>query len=332
MNLGDYKKELRNFPGITRKNFIHHVIEHFPDLPLPVDSGRILASWGEDAAVLDLNEKQLLLFAADGIMKKLIDADPFWAGYCSVLVNIHDIIAMGGTPIGMVNTISFSDRSIAEELLEGIQFAVEKFKVPMVGGHTHPDSDWDSVSVAILGIAEREQVIYSHTAVANDEIIAALDLEGETHKSFEFSWDTTRKKSTEDLFKQFDSIKTLARKGIATSGKDISNPGLIGTVGMMAECGGNGAVIDLDSIPKPENLDFIRWLKMYQGMGFVITVKQDNAKEALDILNSGGLSAEKIGWITDSNKLTITQGNKSVDVFDFSVDSITGVKPDSNKS
>ena len=108
MDLKNIRSELRSYPGITRKNVIHHIIDFFPSIVLPENSGKIVAAWGEDTAVLDLNESHLMLFAADGIMKKLMDADPQWAGYCSVLVNIHDIVSMGGLPIAMVNIFSIS--------------------------------------------------------------------------------------------------------------------------------------------------------------------------------------------------------------------------------
>jgi len=35
----------------------------------------------------------------------LMEGDPRWAGYCSVLVNVNDIAAMGGVPMGMTNVI-----------------------------------------------------------------------------------------------------------------------------------------------------------------------------------------------------------------------------------
>ena len=138
-------------------------------LALPEDSGRTVAAWGEDCAVLDLNESQYLLFAADGIMKKLMDADPFWAGYCSVLVNIHDIASMGGLPVAMVNILSISNPQLADQVLKGIESAVRKFQVPVVGGHTHPDAETDSIAVAIIGTVERDCVIFSHTATAGDD-------------------------------------------------------------------------------------------------------------------------------------------------------------------
>ncbi len=100
MNLEPLVAELRGFVGITRKKQIGDLIEHFPVL-----SEKIIADFGEDAAVIDDGD-EVLLFAADGIWSKLMEADPEWSGYCSVLVNVHDIAAMGGWPIAMVDVLS----------------------------------------------------------------------------------------------------------------------------------------------------------------------------------------------------------------------------------
>ena len=35
-----------------------------------------------------------------------MNVNPYWAGYCSVLVNVNDIAAMGGKPLAMVNIMS----------------------------------------------------------------------------------------------------------------------------------------------------------------------------------------------------------------------------------
>ncbi|UCH89428.1 MAG: methanogenesis marker 2 protein [Thermoplasmata archaeon] len=328
MNLEIFRTELRNYPGITRKNLIHHVIDFFPTIPIPENSGKVIADWGEDAAVLDLSESQLLLFAADGIMKKLMDTDPFWAGYCAVLVNIHDIISMGGLPVAMVNILSISDKNTADAVLKGVNSAVEKFQVPVVGGHTHPDDEADAIAVAIIGIVERDKVIYSHTAKPGEDIIAAMDLDGKTHPKVEFSWDTTRHKSSEQIWRQFNGIRSLAQKNLVNAGKDISNPGLIGTLGMLTESSGVGAIVDLSTIQCPPDLELLHWLKMYQGMGFIVSVKPENSDAVIQTFIEAGLSASRIGTITTDRKLILQDGKESIEVFDFNVDSITGLKPD----
>src|SRR5512146_3148780 len=158
MNLESLAAELRGFVGVTRKKQIGDLISYFP-----VESERIIASFGEDAAVVDDGEEVMLL-AADGIWSRLMEADPEWSGYCSVLVNVHDIAAMGGRPLGMVDVFSSNSDEITQRVLKGMKAGIDKFGVPIVGGHVHPDTPYAALDVAILGIAKKDTVIYSSTA------------------------------------------------------------------------------------------------------------------------------------------------------------------------
>ncbi len=86
---------LRNFEGVKRKRAISDLIKTLGDSD-KVGSQTIMG-FGEDAAVLEIGNDDFILLAVDGIWGKLLNADPWWAGYCSVLVNVNDIAAMGGT-------------------------------------------------------------------------------------------------------------------------------------------------------------------------------------------------------------------------------------------
>ncbi len=82
-----------------------------------------------------------------------MEADPYWAGYCSVLVNIHDIAAMGGHPIAMVDIFSIAKTTVQELVVKGMHDASAQFGVPIVGGHLHPDAPYSVIDVSILGSA-----------------------------------------------------------------------------------------------------------------------------------------------------------------------------------
>jgi len=90
-------------------------------------------------------------------------------------------------------------------------------------------------------------------------------------------------------------MQELGERHLVTAGKDISNPGLLGTLGMLLETSGIGAVIDLDLIPVPAGIKLSDWLKMYPGMGFVVTAKPENVYEVIDVFRDRGLTAAKIG-------------------------------------
>ncbi|MGA3359574.1 MAG: methanogenesis marker 2 protein [Halobacteriota archaeon] len=317
MKLDELAQSVRDFEGVARKRAIGPLVKWF-------DADLSTGNFGEDAAVIERGDESLLI-AADGIWSKLMDADPEWAGYCAVLVNIHDILAMGGTPLALVDVFSASSTEVCNRVLAGMSEATKKFGVPVVGGHVHPDTTYNALDVAIIGTAKTDSVIYSCTAQEGQDVLAAVDLDGRVHPSCSLCWDTTTMKHPELLRRQLQTMPRLAQQHLVTAGKDISNPGLLGTLGMLLEVSEAGAVVELDRIPIPDGMDMHLWLRMYPGMGFVLTVQPQNVQEVVSIFEEAGMAAAKIGEITETRKLEITNNAEKVVVWDFAQDTIMGI-------
>ncbi|HII79044.1 MAG TPA: methanogenesis marker 2 protein [Methanosarcina sp.] len=323
MNLEQLAESIRNFEGVTRKREIEDIVSIFE--AVRPEYGNAIVDFGDDAAVIDIGGDDVILFAADGIWGKLLDASPWWAGYGAVVVNINDIAAMGGKPLAMVDIASSNSPKACRELMEGLAEGVRKFGVPVVGGHVHPDTKYNSLSVAIIGIVKKDCVIRSDTASPGDLVIAAYDMDGRIGPNSPYSWDTTSFKEPAVLRESYLVTQEIAEKKLATAGKDISNPGLIGTLGMLCETSKVGASVDLEKVPRPEGVDFEQWLKMHPGTGYVFTAAPEKAEECVNIFEKAGLTASVIGIIEEGAKLDMYDKTGRVTVFDFSKDSITGI-------
>jgi hypothetical protein len=308
-------KVVREYEGVRRKHAIGDMVK-----ALRIDAPHVVAAFGEDAAVIEHNGEALLL-AADGIWSKLMEADPYWAGYCSVLVNVHDIAAMGGRPIAMVDVFSMSKGMIQEQVVKGMHDASAQFGVPIVGGHLHPDAPYSVIDVSILGSARLDSIIYSHTAQAGDVVVAAIDLNGRVHPSCALNWDSVTMKSAAEVRAQIAVLEQIGEKHLATAGKDISNPGIIGTLGMLLEISGKGGEIDLHKIPKPDlaknGMSFEQWVKMYPGMGFILTAKKEHVQELIETFAAVGMTAKAIGTVDNEKTLRIRYEGNETEVFDF---------------
>ncbi len=327
---------LRNFDGVKRKRAISDFVKRLGNSDLV--GNRTIVGFGEDAAALEINGDNLILLAVDGIWGKLLDADPWWAGYCAVLVNVNDIAAMGGTALAMVNLASTQEKEICAELGRGMGDGVKKFGVPMVGGHLHPDTSYNALDVGIVGMVKCDSVIVSSGAKPGDRVLVAVDLDGRVYPNYNLAWDNTTKRSEAEIKKQLDTMVEIGEKKLATAGKDISNPGTLGTFGMLLECSGVGATVELDKIPVPvpdprydvaeseQQISFEHWLKMYPGTGFVLTVaNEDDGAECIKIFRDAGVEAAIVGEIDSSKKLKITNGKDTATVFDLNKDIITGI-------
>ena len=312
---------IRGFPGVTRKHPIHEVVDMFPTYSFE----KVVAAEGEDAAVLDTGST-CVLFAADGIMEKLLQVDPFLAGYYAVLVNVNDIAAMGGRPLGMVDVISFREGKVGTELLRGIQAGVSKFGVPIVGGHTHPDCNYDSIEISIIGTVAKEDALLSSTARDGDDIVFIIDIDGRFPETVPYTFDSTSSKSDELVRAQMEAVCKVAEGHLAHACKDMSNPGHVGTLGMMLESSEKGGIVDVTKIPIPQGVDEIDWAMTYFGCAFVFACDPECSQTIIDIFKDVGCEGAVVGKIDDTKKLKLTDGQTTDVLFDFNVDSITGVK------
>lgn len=314
---------VRQYDGVRRKQAIGTLVK-----ALHIDNPDVVASYGEDAAVIR-NGHTALLLAADGIWNKLMEVDPYWAGYCAILVNVHDIAAMGGRPVAMVDVLSAASDELMSEVSRGMRDAATAFDVPVVGGHLHPDAPYNVIDVSILGVAELENIIYSSRAEPGNAIIAAIDLNGRIHPSAPMNWDSVTMKTPEVLRAQLGVMKDLGEHHHLTAGKDISNPGVIGTLGMLIEASGVGAVVDLTAIPYPDldalGITFEQWVRMYPGMGFIMTADQSQVDAVCKKFRAAGMAAQVIGTVNNTRQLTLVKGEQQTVLFNFCAEGITNI-------
>lgn len=314
MDIKELATDLRDFEGVKRKAGIGKITK--------ILGLRETSDFGDDTAILEMGGKTLLL-ACDNITERLIEADPYFAGYSAVLVNVNDIAAMGGESIVAVNTLSAKDEDVALEIAEGVKAASEKFGVPVVGGHFNSNSVYNGIAVAILGEAKKG-IIRSSTAKPGQAIVAAIDLDGELYPSYNLAWDSTGRKSSERVRKNLGLLPKLAMGEKVRSGRDISNPGIVGTAGMLLEGSGVGGVIDIEKIVKPEEVSLSHWLKTYPGYGFVFTMDERMVEECVAIFEEQGIWAGGIGRVEDTSKLLIEYKGSEEVVFDFEKQGIIG--------
>ena len=262
---------------------------------------------GDDCAAIPDGDGYLLL-AAEGIWHVLVETDPWFAGWCAVMVNISDIAAMGGKAIAVVDTIWTDDDAKAIPLLEGMKAASEAYNVPIVGGHTNFHSAYNALSVAILGRSHK--LISSFSAQPGDLLVAAVDLEGEMHPKFPF-WNAATKAEANRLRDNLDILPYLANHDLCSAGKDISMGGIVGTLLMLIEASKCGAVLDLDSIVPPKNVDLETWLLCFPSYGFLLSVSPQNADEVRQQFQKKNISCNVVGEIEEGPQLRLKTNRQS---------------------
>lgn len=319
--LSDSVAAIRAYPGLTRKAPIAQV---FRDLVLEAGPGPALPNYGDDAAVIPHGDHYLLL-ATDGIMTGLLLNEPYAAGKAAIMVTVNDIYSMGGRPLALVNVLASGDDEQRAEIVAGLKKGCAKLGVAMVGGHLHPDApaDHPHLSVAILGQAKA--LLRSHLAAPGDLLVMASDLTGRPGCASVKSWDANSGKTRDQLLARLEVMPQIAEAGLALAAKDISNAGILGTLAIMMENSGAGALIELDRLPRPSALDLMTWLLSFQSYGFVLSARPENAEKILALFRERGLAAEVVGKVTEGPLVEVRSGREKRTLFDLSQEPITGI-------
>jgi putative methanogenesis marker protein 2 len=315
---------IQKFEGVLRKNSIVKVTDSLKEVYNI--GGKTLLGFGDDSSAIDIDNNKAVLVAADGIWGRLIDIDPYWAGYCSILVNVNDIVAMGGEPLAMVNILSVKDKIVGDEIIKGIIDGCHKFNVPMVGGHFHPDAEYNVLDVSIVGVVDKNHMITSFSAKVKDKIIVSIDLDGRQYPNSPLNWDTTLNKDEGIVQGQLKVMKTIAEMDLVSAGKDISNPGVLGTLEMLLESSNCGARIYLERIPRNDNVSWEDWLRVYPGSGFILTAPNENVDKIIDLLKDFSLESQVVGEVISDKKLYLNYDGEERVVFDQGKNPVLNLK------
>jgi len=244
---------------------------------------------GDDAAPVPGSE---LVAATDAIVPSMVERDPWWAGWCSVLVNANDLAAMGAEPVGLLDAVAAPTPSLARRVVAGLAEAAVRWGVPVLGGHTQVGVP-AALSVTMLGRAS--DPVPGGAGRPGDEVRVVADLAGGWRPGYGGrQWDSTTSRSGEEL-RRLGS--TLGRWRPAAA-KDVSMAGLVGTLAMLAESSGCGAELDVAAVPRPAATGMADWLTCFPGFALV-TAGGPTPREVAPAVVGG------CGWLTSGAGVTL---------------------------
>jgi AIR synthase-related protein len=312
--LAELAATLRQGRGLAHKHDIAPVVARLgvaSGTPIPV---------GDDCAAIPDGDGYLL-FAIEGFLNEFVAADPYFAGYCGVMVNLSDIAAMGGRPTAIVDAVWSDGAEGARAVLDGLADAARIYGVPVVGGHTNTRGDRGQLAVAVLGRAKR--VLTSFDARPGDRLIAAIDLRGRYREPQPY-WDASTDTDPARLRGDLGVLAEIAEAGLCRAAKDISMGGVIGTALMLLECSHVGATIDVGAIPRPAGAPLARWLASFPSFGFLLAVRDGDRDAVLARFAARDIAAAVIGTCDGSGTVMLADGEDQVLFWDFSESSLIG--------
>ncbi len=137
---------------------------------------------GDDAAVLDFNNKKTLI--STDLLLENVHFDLRYVplkhlGYKAIQVNLSDIYAMNGIASQVTISIGLSSKfplEAVEEIYEGALLACQNYNVDLVGGDTSTSTQGLVISVTSIGYADTERIAYRSAAKEGDLICVSGDL------------------------------------------------------------------------------------------------------------------------------------------------------------
>jgi uncharacterized protein len=325
MKLQEIVTALRSSRYFQHKKDIAKVLSAFEKvLPNGLEDMSQAIYVGDDCAAIADGDGYLLL-AIEGMLTEFVQEMPRMAGYSSVMVNVSDIYAMGGRPIAVVNALWSEGVANADKVLEGMAAASKVYSVPIVGGHSNLRCSQSQLAVSILGRANK--LLSSFNAKAGDILLMAIDMRGRFEGVYPY-WNATSKVAPERLRGDLDILPQLAEANLCDAAKDISMAGTLGTALMLLECSEVGAEINLDNIPKPEQVPTLRWLSAFPSYGFLLSVRPENEAEVKAIFQSRKINCNAIGTVTVDKQVNLKQGEEKALLWDLHRESF--ILPKSN--
>lgn len=314
---------VRDSRGVAHKRDIDAVLRTLA----PAFSGSVASEAGpvgDDCAAIPDGDGWLLL-AMEGFQNEFVNAQPWFAGWCGVMVNVSDVCAMGGRPLAVVDALWSRGGRDGDAILAGMAHAARAYGVPIVGGHSNSRTDREQLAVAILGRAQR--LITSFDARPGDVLLAAIDLRGRYREPFS-NWDAATSAGSAQLRADIDILPRLAEDGLCAAGKDISMAGVIGTALMLLECSDLGGLIDVGAVPRPPGVALDRWLvSTFPSFGYLLAASAANAPAIIARFAARGIACQQAGHCDASRVLRITDGTREVPVWDLAQSPLIGCGP-----
>jgi thiamine-monophosphate kinase len=173
----DKNQSRTSLTEIGEFGLIKHLTQNFK-----IQHNSTIKGVGDDAAVLDITDKQILVttdLLIEGVHFDLSYMPLKHLGYKAVMANLSDVYAMNGNAKQITVSIAVSNRftlEAIEELYAGINLACKGYNIDLVGGDTTSSTTGMLISITAIGEVNKEDVVYRNTAKPNDLLVVTGDL------------------------------------------------------------------------------------------------------------------------------------------------------------
>lgn len=277
---------------------------------------------GDDGAALRHGDGYLIV-CGEAIQPAFVRRDPHAAGAAAVVTNVSDVRAMGGRPLGLLDMLISPDRAHAEAVLDGIAWAAGLLGVDVVGGHLTLGEE-PALSASCTGVAARP--LLARHARPGDTLLAAFCLEGRYAPDAPF-FSSLRDRAPDALREDGEALVEVAESRAVHAARDISMPGVAGSLLQLLESAGCGATLEVERIPRPHRVSLERWILTFPSFGYLLVAPAGAEDAAAEPFRERGLACAVCGRLDDTRTLRLAAGADSVVLWDLDREPFTHLGP-----
>ena len=300
---------------------------------LPTKGPRVLQGPGENAGVVDVGGGLAVAFKMESHNHPSY-IEPYQGAATGVGGILRDVFTMGARPIASLNSLRFGKPSHPRtaRLLEGVVAGIAGYGncigVPTVGGEVAFDESYDGnclVNAFTLGLLKSNRIFRGTASGVGNPVIyigartGRDGIHGATMASAEFDEESESKRPTVQVGDPFleklllEACLELFKTDCLVGIQDMGAAGLTSSSVEMASRAGSGLELDVDAVPRRET-----GMTPYEVMlsesqeRMLLVAKKGREQEVYAICDKWDLSYALVGRVTDTGKLVVKSGGKTV--------------------
>lgn len=280
---------------------------------------------GDDCAAIDIGDRYLLVTTDMMVTKAHMPKGmgPYDIGWSIIAVNLSDIAAMGGSPLGLVTAIGITRGhpiDFIEQMVDGMNDCARRFNTSVVGGDTKEHEDLVLCGTA-FGEVSKNGILLRKGAEAGD-LVAVTGCLGKAGAGFFSMKRELGLKDAEDALKRpWPRIKegmALSKSGFVTSCMDISD-GLSTSIFELSRNSGMTYEIDYARVPKAKEVDMAfqdlerqKDLVLNFGDDFelIFTMKREHEADLARLAEETGCPMTIVGKVTSGEENILIDNGK----------------------
>ncbi len=264
-------------------------------------------SLGDDCAILKFGNEYLLM-TTDMIAEETHipkKSKPEDIGWYAAAINLSDIAAMGGTPLGLLFALGLpreTDIVWLERLTSGMKECCDSFDIPVLGGDTKENQSLTIAGTA-FGRVSKGQILRRSGAKPGD----ILAMTGKLGRGM--LWKRTGDPAhVLRIAPRIPEGRLLAESGAVTSCIDLSD-GLSTSLHHLSREGNVGFDVEFESLPMPEIFDGKdREKAIHRGGDYELLFTVNPKKADVLLEKDFGCPVTLIGQVISGHAITLLGG------------------------